>query len=108
VPIIAQRNAIYFRPQPFFRGTEQSDAQQQALTAFWKNPADPANKALLIRYHIGYVIVPQVVTDPASIKTMYRWRTPLTSVATYKPISNVPFLKLVFDSGGAQVYQVES
>src|SRR5260221_223837 len=28
VPIIAQRNPIYFRPQPFFRGTAQAEAEQ--------------------------------------------------------------------------------
>ena len=106
VPIIAQRNTIYFRPQPFFRGTAQAEAEQQSLLTFWKNPGDPANKDLLTRYHISYVIVPQIVTNPASIKTMFRWRPPLPSLSAYKPVSDAPFLKLVFDADGARVYQV--
>jgi hypothetical protein len=104
-PIIAQRNAVYFRPQPFFRGTAQSEAAQHDLLAFWENPADPANAALLARYKINYILVPQIITRPESIKTMFRWRLPLPAALAYKPIPPVPYLKLVFDADGAQVYQ---
>ena len=106
VPVVAQRNAVYFRPQPFFIGTAQSDAVQHALLAFWQNPADLANQALLDRYHIAYVIVPQIVNRPDTIKTMFRWRLPLPAALAYKPVGNVPFLKLVYDADGAQVFQV--
>ncbi len=104
--IVAQRNAIYFRPQPFFRGTAQSEAAQKELLAFWQNPSDPANIALLARYHINYVLVPQIVTQPDSIKTMFRWRLPLPENLIYKPVSDVSYLKRVYESDGAEVYQV--
>jgi hypothetical protein len=104
-PIVAQRNTVYFRPQPFFRGTAQSDAMQQALLTFWKNPADPGNQLLLARYKIGYVLVPQIISRPESIKTMFRWRLPLPEALAYKSVQNVSYLKLVFDADGAQVYQ---
>jgi hypothetical protein len=107
-PIIAQRNSVYFRDQPFFRNTEQVKAQQQALRAFWQNPGDPANAALLARYSVSYVIVPQVVNRPDALKTMFRWRAPIPEAARYKPVGDVPYLKLVYDADGAQVYQVLS
>ena len=47
VPVIAERDSIYFRPQPFFRGTEDVEAEQERLLAFWEDPSDPANAALL-------------------------------------------------------------
>jgi hypothetical protein len=105
-PIVAQRNAIYFRPQPFFQGTQQAEATQQALLAFWQNPPDSANIALLARYHVSYILVPQIITQPESINAMFRWRLPLPDALIYKPVTNLPFLKRVFESDGAQVYQV--
>ncbi|HLY26955.1 MAG TPA: DUF6541 family protein, partial [Aggregatilineales bacterium] len=105
-PVVSQRNTVYFRPQPFFRGTAQSDAIQHALEAFWQNPADSANPDLLARYHVAYVLVPQIITRPDSMRDMFRWRLPLPDIWTYKPIKDVPYLKLVFDAEGAQVYQV--
>src|SRR5258708_9590775 len=104
--IVAQRNAIYFRPQPFFRGTAQSEAAQKELLAFWQNPSDPANIALLARYHINYVLVPQIVTQPDSIKTLFRWRLPLPDNLIYTPSTDVSYLKRVYESDGAEVYQV--
>jgi hypothetical protein len=77
VPIIAQRNTIYFRPQPFFRGTEKVEAVQNALLRFWKAPPNPLNAGLLERYRIAYVIVPQLITRPETIQGMFRWRQPI-------------------------------
>jgi hypothetical protein len=107
VPVVSQRNTVYYRWQPFFRGTEKSAAQQKELLAFWRNPSDPANADLLAKYNIQYVIVPQYITDPASIKTMFRWRAPRPqAIADYKAVNGAPFLQLVFDQDGARVYKV--
>lgn len=107
VPVIAERDSVYYRPQPFFRGDEASLAEQERLRAFWENPADPANAALLQEAGIDYVIVPQVVTDPASIATMYRWRAPFTEALPMRSgVAGAPYLRLVFDQDGAQVYEV--
>jgi hypothetical protein len=108
VPVIAERDTVYYRWQPFFRNNEASLAEQDRLRAFWENPADPAQADLLRSAKINYVIVPQLVTNPASIDTMFRWRAPLTDLVQMRSaVSAAPYLQLVFDSDGAQVYQVK-
>lgn len=57
------------------------------------------------------MIVPQIVTDPNSIETMYRWRAPFTEAFAEEftdrsQVSDAPYLELVYDQDGAQVYQV--
>lgn len=106
VPSIAQRNTVYFRPQPFFRNTEQVEAMQDELRAFWRNPSDPANAALLARYGVDYVIVPQIVTRPESLTTMFRWRPPVPEAVSYRRVEDAPYLELVFERDGAQVWRV--
>jgi hypothetical protein len=106
VPVISERDSVYFRPQPFFRGTAQAEAEQQAMRAFWQNPADPANADLLRAANVSYVIVPQIITDPFSIETMVRWRLPL--IEGFAPmessVADALYLELVFEQDGAQVY----
>ncbi len=105
-PVVAQRNTVYFRPQPFFINTRQAEAMQSDLLAFWRNPADPANVGRLALYNIGYVLVPQIVTEPAAMSDMFRWRPPSPDAILNIHLENVPYLKLVFDDGGARVYEV--
>lgn len=107
VPVVSQRDSVYYRWQPFFRGNEASLAEQDSLRVFWENPADPANAALLQASGIDYVIVPQIVTNPDSIETMFRWRLPFV-VTTQSQVADAPYLKLVFDENGAQVYEFVS
>jgi hypothetical protein len=108
VPVIAERDSVYYRWQPFFRNNEASIAEQDRLRAFWENPANPAQADLLRSAKIGYVIVPQLVTNPASIDTMVRWHTPFTDlIHMQSAVSAAPYLQLVFDSNGAQVYQMK-
>ncbi len=106
VPVISERDSVYFRPQPFFQGTEGVEAEQARLLAFWQNPADPANAALLRGDKISYVIVPQIVTNPASIETMVRWRAPLDPVTMQSAVSDASYLEMVFEQDGAQVWAV--
>jgi len=109
VPVVAQRNTVYFRPQPFFQNTAKVETMQADLRAFWRQPNDPANAALLARYGIQYVIVPQIFTRPDTITTMYRWRLPIPEAASYSVLDSErppAYLKIVFDRDGAQVYQV--
>ncbi len=106
VPLIAQRDTVYFRPQPFYRGTERSDARQTALLAFWQNPADTANAELLRQYKISYVIVPQIAAQPDALAGMFRWRAPVPTALLNIRADLAPYLKLAFESDGAQVYQV--
>ena len=104
-PVISERDAVYYRPQPFFTGDEASLAEQERLRAFWQNPADPANRALLDEAGVDFVLVPQIVSNPDSIATMWRWRPPFLE-ETVSSVADVPWLRLVFDSNGAQVYEV--
>lgn len=107
VPVIAERDTIFYRPQPFFSGTEASEAEQAQFLAFWNDPADPAHEALLREAGVEYVIVPQVVTCPECIETMWRWRAPFTEQTVMQSsVSDAAYLELVFDEDGAQVYQL--
>lgn len=106
VPVISERDSVYYRWQPFFQGNETSIAEQDRLRAFWENPANPANQQLLREAAISYVIVPQLVADPESIKTMFRWRAPFTELLEMRSaVADAPYLRLVFELDGAQVYQ---
>jgi hypothetical protein len=108
VPVISERDSVYYRPQPFFKGTEASTAEQEQLITFWEDPADVTNAALLSEAGIDYVIVPQIVTNPASMAEMFRWRPPFTTqVPMQSSVADAPYLSLVFDQNGAQVYAVE-
>ncbi len=109
VPVIAERDTVYYRWQPFFRNNEASLAEQDRLRAFWEDPSNPAHAELLRSAKIKYVIVPQLVTNPASIDSMFRWNKPFTElVQMHSFVSAAPYLNLVFDSDGAQVYEVKS
>jgi hypothetical protein len=106
VPVIAERDGVYYRMQPFFQGAEDSLAEQERLRAFWEDPANPSNAELLAEAGIDYVIVPQVVTDPASIGTMFRWRVPFTELLDMRSrVEDAPYLRLLFDADGARVYE---
>jgi hypothetical protein len=107
VPVISERDAVYYRPQPFFRGNESSVAEQERLRVFWQDPANPDNAALLADARIDYVIVPQIVTNPQSIAEMFRWRAPFSeAIEMQSSVSDAPYLELLFDADGAQVYQL--
>ena len=47
VPVISERDSVYYRWQPFFQGNEASLAEQERLRAFWQDPANLANAELL-------------------------------------------------------------
>jgi hypothetical protein len=105
-PVISERDTVFYRPQPFFTGDEASLAEQERLRAFWQDPANPANRALLEEAGVDYVLVPQIISNPESLQTMVRWRGPFLE-ETVSSVADVPWLTLVFDSNGAQVYAVQ-
>jgi hypothetical protein len=106
IPVISERDSVWFRPQPFFRGTETSDARQAELLNFWKNPNDAGNADLLRKYNIDYVIVPQIVAAPERLTEMVRWRPPNPEVILNVNLKTAPYLELVFEDSGAQVYRL--
>ena len=111
-PVIAQRNTVYFRPQPFFINTGQAERMQTDLSAFWRNPSDPANILLLAHYGVNYVLVPQIVTRPETLQLVgadiFRWRPPSPGTILNVHLEALPYLELVYDDGGAQVYAVRT
>jgi hypothetical protein len=107
VPVIAERDAVYFRPQPFFRGTATSDARQTELMQFWQHPENVTNVELLRKYGIEYVIVPQIVAAPARLPEMFRWRPPFPEAILNVNLKTLPYLELVFEADGAQVYKLK-
>jgi hypothetical protein len=115
-PVIAERETVYFRPQPFFRdggsgevGTVDAlSPTQERLLAFWRDPAAPANAALLRDAGVDYVLVPQLVGNPASFETLYRWRPPFIDalVTTESCVCDATYLTRVYEQDGAAVYAV--
>jgi hypothetical protein len=115
VPVIAERETIYFRPQPFFRdggagevGTvDVFSPTQTDLLAFWNDPADPANAALLRAAGVDYVLVPQVIGQPARFAELFRWRAGfIANTPQASCVCDAPYLTLLHDVDGAQVYGV--
>lgn len=106
VPVIAERDSVYYRWQPFFRNADASLTEQDQLRAFWEDPANPENADLLRGAGIDYVIVPQIIAKPETIEEMFRWRAPTNQIEMRSSLADASFLKLVFEDDGAQVYAV--
>lgn len=109
-PVIAERDTVYFRMQPFFRGTAQAENEQEVFRALWRTPDDAEQDfaALLADYGVDYVLLPQVFGRPETLDEMLRGRPPLPEAASYlsRPLSAAPYLRQVYEEDGAQVYQV--
>jgi hypothetical protein len=107
VPVISERDSVYYRWQPFFRGNEASLAEQDALRAFWLDPADPAQADLLREYGIDYVIVPQIVGNRDSFASAWRWNEPFAwAFEMQTSVSDATYLEQVYEDDGAAVYLV--
>ena len=112
--LIAERDAVYYRWQPFFRGTAASLAEQEAFLEFWRDPAAPEHEASLRAAGITHVVLPQIVSRPELHPEMYRWREPFASAAEWQmtsdgaadALADAPYLELVFEQRGARVYAV--
>ena len=103
--VISERDSVYYRAQPFFRGDEASQAEQERLRAFWLDPADPAQEAALIEAGIDYVLVPQIVAAPESFAQAWRWHEPdAWKLPMASAVAEAAYLEPVFEQDGAQVY----
>ena len=106
-PLIAERDAVYYRWQPFFRGDEASRAEQVSFRAFWRDPAAAEHEAQLRAAGITHVVLPQIVARPDLHTEMYRWREPFAWAPEWQMASDLadaPYLQLVYDQRGARVY----
>ena len=110
VPVIAERESVAFREQPFFSGAEPYYERTAALSDTYFNPAGEDAYALVREYGVTHLIVPQIVGDPAyfsDMRAMIRWRWPEdTWRAPVSLPSEADWLELLFEQDGAQVYRV--
>jgi hypothetical protein len=111
--VVTERDSIYFRWQPFFlvdgqvpTDRAQIGREQRELLAFWRDPLDPASGDLLRDAGIGFVLIPELVSDPGAWTSAWRWRRPDVLPSVAAPGQAAPFLDLVFQAGGAQVLRV--
>ena len=106
-PVIAERNAVYYRGQPFFRGDENSRAEQESFRAFWQDPARPEHEDELRAAGITHVVLPQIVARPDLQGEMFRWREPFAHSEEWRmksSLAEADYLELVYESRGAAVY----
>jgi hypothetical protein len=110
VPVIAERKSVTFREQPFFSGAEPYYERAAALSGVYFDLAAEDSYALVQQYGVTYVIVPQIVGDPArfgDMRAMMRWRWPEDTWRGFDTLpSEVDWLELLFEQDGAQVYRV--
>ena len=107
--VISERDNVYYRWQPFFRGNEASVAEQERLRNFWLDPARPEHAQLLAETGIDYVLVPQIVAAPESFALAWRWHEPdAWSLPMASAVADASWLTLVFEQDGAQVYAVSA
>ncbi len=111
VPVIAERESITFREQPFFDQDALAYYQRRDdLTEAYFDPAALEAEFLLTTNNIDYVVIPQIVTQPGrfgNIREMIRWRWP---EQYYRPLDSnpedAPWLTLVYEEKGAALYEV--
>lgn len=117
-PVISERNTVFFRPQPFYRGVQMNedgeldDRLHNDLRLFWKgsdgNSSELDYGELLVRYGIDYVLVPQIFGNPDSFDDLQRWEQPVAEAEEYyrADLGDAPYLELVYEHDGARVYRV--
>ena len=103
--VIAERNAVYFRPQLFYIGDGPAQRLWAALQPAYLDPAAPASAELVRGYGVDYVLVPQLVTRPGLFPQMLRWRYPDLPPQS-SSFDQAAYLELAADFDGARVYKV--
>lgn len=108
VPVLAERESVFFREQPFFAGAERYYERMQTLSSVYYDLAGPGAHEALQRYGVTHVVIPQIVGEPEAFSEMQRWRRP---EETWYPLSlsleEIEWLELMFEQDGAQVYRVK-
>jgi len=105
-PVIAERRTVQFREQLFYIGAAPYWAQQDELRTAFLNPAAPQSGEAIKAAGIDYVLVPQVIGRPESFAQAMRWRTPFVE-PMQSSFADAPYLELMQDFDGAQVWKVK-
>ncbi len=122
VPVIAERDSVYFPLFPYaelpstdmmFSPVPMDEEETNPLILQWSRFADfwrdPVNtdRALFDEYNVRYIVVPQMYANPESANNSWRWRDAV--INQFQPQSNiadVPYLERAFERNGAAVYEV--
>lgn len=105
VPVIAERKTVQFREQLFYIGAQPFWDLQERLSEAYLDPAAPESEAAIHAAGVDYVFVPQVIGRPESFAEMQRWRPPFIKPLK-SPFADAPYLELVQDFDGAQIWKV--
>lgn len=105
-PVIAERKTVQFREQLFYIGAKPMFALQEELRAAYLDPVSPASEQMIRAAGVDYILVPQVVGRPDSFATAMRWRPPFVEPLRSQ-FAEAPYLELVRDFDGAQIYRVK-
>jgi len=108
VPVIAERDCVYFRNAPFFTGPGLAQARGEGaeMLAFWRDPANPRNAERLLAAGLQFVIVPESVGGPTTDQPSWRWKPPAELSGILSRPQSANYLEMVFRAGGAQVFRV--
>lgn len=105
-PVIAERRTVHFREQLFYVGADSAWALQDKLRLAYLNPAAPESESAIRDAGVDYILAPQVVGRPESFASAMRWRPPFTE-PQISPFADAPYLELIRDFDGAQVWRVK-
>jgi hypothetical protein len=110
VPVIAERESVTFREQPFFSGAEPYYTRRDALTEAYFDLGSEKAHDLLLEYGVTHVIIPQIANQPDRFwdtHEMFRWQWPEESWIPFRSYpAEANWLALEFEQDGAQVYRV--
>lgn len=104
-PVVSERKTVEFREQSFYIGAAPVWALQGQLRTAFLDPAAPVSGEAIRAAGIDYVLVPQVIGRPGSLAEAMRWRPPFVQPQR-SSFADAPYLSLVKDFDGAQIWKV--
>ena len=105
-PVIAERQSVFFRDQLFYIGAKALRENQASMVDAYLNPNSKSAYDVIRWNAIDYIVVPQSLSRPDLIDKQLRWKQP-DLLAQRSWFSDTPYLSLVVDFDGAQVWQVQ-
>lgn len=106
--VITERETVYFPQLPYALPTDVNTDEQRTMLQFWRDPSDFNNAALLRDAGIDYIIVPQIISNPGSLDSSWRWAEPdaWEAFEMQAVVSQGAYLAQIFVQDGAEVYAV--
>lgn len=100
VVVVTERDTV-------FSPTLQISEDDEPLLDFWESPASPENADILREAGITHVVIPQIVGNPESHESAWRWDDASSDNSDIMTqIAEADFLELLYENDGAQVYAV--